>query len=222
VNALYDDAMVRTRVAGRVAGCVAVCMAHGASAAPPRWLAHVTIHPGIASVSDELDDGANSPGVALGMQAGAQLRITPMISVGVGLDATFSEHGSDASATADAKYTNYFLPTLVGRLDLGRIAVTSWAGYYLGHRVVEEPGGVFTSTTYSDNDMSGVVLAVAGLVRVRPPIPQPIHFEIGPYVQTGLFSTDDDTSVRSLVIGLVFQAAFNAPPIDAAAVVARD
>jgi hypothetical protein len=204
----------RTRVAVALAGGLALSLGGSASAAPPRWLAHVTMHPGVAIVSDELADGANSPGVALGFQAGAQLRITSQLSAGAGLDATFSEHGSDASPTADAKYTNYFVPTLVGRLDLGRFAVTSWAGFYLGHRTVEEPGGVFNSRQYSENDLRGVVIAAAGLVRVRPPVPQPIHFEIGPYLQTGLFSTDASTSVRSLAIGLVFQVAFNASPIE--------
>lgn len=177
------------------------------------WLAHVALHPGIALVSDEADDGASSPGVALGLQAGAQLRISNVISIGAALDATFSSHETDASPTAKAKYTNYFVPTLVGRFELGRIVLTGMAGFELGHRSVREDGGTFTSKTYSDDSMHGVVVGLAALVRVRPPVPQPIHFEIGPYVQTARFGTDADSSVSSLAIGLVFQVAFNAPPV---------
>jgi hypothetical protein len=211
--------MTRAWVAVALAGSTSVCLAQPSAAPspqqapPPRWLAHVTMHPGVAMVSDELDDGASSPGVALGFQAGVQFRITPVLSVGAGLDATFSQHESDASASAEAKYTNYFVPTVVGRLELGRFAISSWGGYHVGHRSVREPGGVFNSKQYSANDLSGLVVAGAALVRVRPPVAQPIHFEIGPFVQAALLSTDAETSIRSLVIGLVFQVAFNAPPV---------
>jgi hypothetical protein len=218
--------MARTLAVVALAGGVLCLTASGTRAQPaaappgatppssqPRWLAHVTIHPGIALVDDDADDGASSPGVALGMQAGVQLRLSSVISVGAALDATFSEHETEVSPTAKAKYTSYFLPVLVGRLELGRVVVTSWAGFELGHRSVREPGGVFTSTTYSEDSMRGIVVALAALVRVRLPVPQPIHFEIGPYAQTARFGTDADSSVKSLVLGLVFQGAFNAPSI---------
>lgn len=208
--------MVRVR-APLVVTCMAACAlasrSHAQPSSPPRWLVHVTIHPGIALVDDESDDGASSPGVALGFQAGGQLRITSVLSVGAALEATFSEHETEVSPTAKAKYTSFFVPTLVGRLDLGRVVLTSWAGFELGFRSVREQGGPFTTTTYSEDSMRGIVVAVAALARVRLPVPQPIHFEIGPYVQTAWFGTDADSSVKSLVLGLVFQGAFNAPAI---------
>jgi len=202
---------------GRALAVVALCgVGRVAAAEPPkRVLAHVTMHHGIALVSDERDDGASSPGVALGFQAGVQYRLLPQVSVGAALDLTFSEHDSDASASAKAKYTNYML-SAVGRLDLGRFALLSWAGYHVGQRAVREPGGLFGGRTFSEDGTSGLVAAGAGVVRIRVPSAQPIHIEIGPFVQGGLFGTDADTSVRTMVVGLVFQAAYNAPEIHGA------
>lgn len=196
---------------------VALCGAGRAAAADPqnRVLAHVTMHHGIALVSDERDDGASSPGVALGFQAGIQYRLLPHISVGAALDLTFSEHDSDASTAAKAKYTNYML-SAVGRLELGRFALLSWAGYHVGQRAVREPGGLFGGRTFSEDDMSGIVAATAAVVRIRAPSALPIHVEIGPFVQAGLFGTDADTRVSTMVVGLLFQAAYNAPEIHGA------
>jgi hypothetical protein len=181
---------------------------------PPRWLAHITMHHGLGLATDSVDDmGASSPGFAFGFQAGVQYRVTSTMSVGAGLDLTFATHDSDASAGAKAKYLHYF-PTAVGRLELGRFAVSSWAGFHVGSRAITEPGGLLGSDrTIVRGDVRGPVVAGAFVVRIAVPSPRPLTIELGPFAQLSYLAAGEGGGIGSLVLGLCSQVVFQGPPI---------
>lgn len=211
---LYDRDVIRGVVIVMVTSAAAFAQPSAPPTAESRWLAHVTMHHGIALVPrDTVDeDGATSPGIALGLQVGGQYRITSQLSLGVGLDATFASHESEHSAAAKAKYTHYF-PVLVGRFDLGRFAITGWGGYERGSRAITEPGGVLGSDRdVVRDDMNGVVVAGAFVVRVRLPSAQPLTADFGPFVQLGQFAAGEG-SVTTSVFGLCAEVVFQGPRI---------
>lgn len=189
----------------------------------PRWIAHVTMHHGIAIVDDTFDNsgsmmptetGADDAGVALGFQVGIQYRMTARFSVGAGVDLTFSEHNAQATDRARAKYTSYF-PVVVGRHDLGRFALAGWFGYHRLSRAITEPGGgvLGSDTTLSRDTLYGIVGGVGVVAKIKPP--GPFMIELGPFAQSGRFSGGDDSigNVNTLVVGLLAQGVYNGPSI---------
>lgn len=188
----------------------------------PRWIAHVTMHHGIAIVDDTFDNsgsmmptqtGADDAGVALGFQVGIQYRMTARFAVGAGVDLTFSEHNAKATDRARAKYTNYF-PVIVGRHDLGRFAIAGWFGYHRLSRAITEPGGgtLGGDTELSRDTLYGVVGGVGVVAKIKPP--GPFMIELGPFAQSGRFSGSDSVGdVSTLVVGLLAQGVYNGPSI---------
>lgn len=183
-----------------------------------RWIAHATIHSGVAIVDDTFDNtgstmptetGADDAGVALGFQLGVQYRMTARFSVGAGVDLTFSEHNAKAADRARVRYTNYF-PVVVGRHDLGRFALAGWFGY---HRLDRSITDTDMDATLSRETLYGFVGGASLVVKVKPP--GPVMLELGPFAQSGRFSggADSTGNVNTLVVGLLLQGVLNGPSI---------
>lgn len=211
--------MYRVLVVALVAGCVVVSSPDDGK--PSRMIGTITTHVGYASVDEESPDGPTGPGPAFGMHGGVMYRVNPKWAIGLGVDFAISAHDTMIERRS-ASFWTFMLPVVATRYELGRFAVSSWGGYYMGFRSISEPGGSFGTRTFSSEKTHGGSLAVAGVVRLR--ISDGPSLEFGPYVQGQyMVSKEDDTRtsdfdedglrMRSIAVGLVLQGAFGAPPI---------
>jgi hypothetical protein len=210
---------MRALVVIALGGCVVMRKSEPVTT-PSRTIFTVGAHGGASMIDEPATDGATGPGGEIGAGASAAYRITPRWSAGLGFDFSLAGHDSPVEGRS-ADYWRVFLPTGIVRRELGRFAVSTWGGWYLGFRMLTEGDGTFR-TSVSKVKMQGPSLGLTGLVRMKPTVGG-ASFEVGPYVQASWMvvteeesrtSFDEDgMTVRSLSFGLVVQGVFGSPPI---------
>ena len=197
-------------------GCVTVA-ADGKKVS--RVIGELSPRAGVATIDEPATDGATGKGVALGGRLAVMARLHPRFAAGLGIDVSRSGHDTIVEGRS-AAYWWLYLPVASTRVDLGRFALSSWGGYYLGSREITEPGCRFGDCFIASQDLHGGSCGTAALVGIRT---EGVALEAGPYAQIYWAHAKEDDSrtdfdeegmrVRSLAVGLALQLVFGAPAV---------
>lgn len=178
----------------------------------PAWQGGFHTRFGVALPDDDAPHGPSGPDRAVGVQGFVAYRLLPRLTAGLALDVQLSSHDTESDTYDGVTYWHGPWALMV-RGELPQFTTELWAGWYVGHRFLDESGGIDSGDA---DRMRGPAVGVAALYPIKLRI-APV-LELGPYVQLVRMKTVDDgfpevepgSPVGLLSMGVVVQAVFGA------------